>query len=72
MSAQTAFLLFLGIVVLAVLATRLRPAARGSDLALTAALNAALAKEFEEAELFREMQADVVNQVLRRLAAVQV
>ena len=32
----------------------------------------ALAKEHEEAELFREMQADVVNQVLRRLAAVRV
>ncbi len=33
---------------------------------------AALAKEFEEAELFREMQSDIVAQVLRRLAAVQV
>ncbi len=32
----------------------------------------ALAKEHEEAELFREMQADVVAQVLRRLAAVRV
>jgi len=32
---------------------------------------AALAKEYEEAELFREMQADVVRQVLRRLAAVK-
>ncbi len=32
----------------------------------------ALAKEAEEAELFREMQADVVTQVLRRLAAIQV
>lgn len=32
----------------------------------------ALAKEHEEAELFREMQADVVAQVLRRLAAVKV
>lgn len=32
----------------------------------------ALAKEAEEAELFREMQTDVVTQVLRRLAAVQV
>jgi LPS-assembly lipoprotein len=31
-----------------------------------------LAKENEEAELFREMQADVVTQVLRRLAAVKV
>ena len=33
---------------------------------------AALAKETEDTELFREMQADVVGQVLRRLAAVQV
>ncbi|MDP1912244.1 LPS assembly lipoprotein LptE [Brevundimonas sp.] len=32
----------------------------------------ALAKEYEEAELFREMQADLVSQVLRRLAAVGV
>ena len=31
---------------------------------------AALAKEQEEAELYREMQADVVAQVLRRLASV--
>jgi LPS-assembly lipoprotein len=31
---------------------------------------AALAKELEEAELYREMQADVVSQLLRRLAAV--
>ena len=34
--------------------------------------NAALAKEFEEAEIFREMQTDLVGQVLRRLAAVRV
>ena len=33
---------------------------------------AALAKETEEAELYREMQADVVTQVLRRLASVTV
>ena len=32
--------------------------------------SAALAKEQEEAELFRDMQADVVAQVLRRLASV--
>ncbi len=32
---------------------------------------AALAKEQEEAELFREMQADVVGQVLRRLASIR-
>ena len=33
---------------------------------------AALAKEHEETELFREMQSDIVAQVLRRLAAVTV
>ena len=33
---------------------------------------AALAKEAEEAELFREMQSDLVAQVMRRLAAVTV
>jgi len=33
---------------------------------------AALAKEAEEADLFREMQSDVVAQVLRRLASVNV
>jgi LPS-assembly lipoprotein len=33
---------------------------------------AALAKEQEEAELFREMQSDIVAQVLRRLASVKV
>jgi LPS-assembly lipoprotein len=33
---------------------------------------AALAKELEEGELYREMQSDVVAQVLRRLAAVAV
>jgi LPS-assembly lipoprotein len=32
---------------------------------------AALAKETEEAELFREMQADVAEQVLRRLASLK-
>lgn len=31
----------------------------------------ALAKEYEEAQLFREMQSDVVMQVLRRLASVK-
>ena len=31
----------------------------------------ALAKEYEEADLFREMQSDVVGQVLRRLVAVR-
>jgi LPS-assembly lipoprotein len=33
---------------------------------------AALGKELEEAELFRDLMADVVGQVLRRLAAVKV
>lgn len=33
---------------------------------------AALAKEFEETELYREMQTDLVNQVLRRLATLTV
>jgi LPS-assembly lipoprotein len=33
---------------------------------------AALAKEVEEAELFREMQADVAEQVLRRLASLKI
>ncbi len=31
---------------------------------------AALAKQYEEADLFREMQSDMVAQVLRRLASV--
>lgn len=39
---------------------------------LSTSETAALAKELEEAELFREMQADIVAQVLRRLAAVAV
>lgn len=33
--------------------------------------NVALAKEYEEGDLFREMQSDVVGQVLRRLVAVK-
>ena len=32
---------------------------------------AQLAKEQEEAELYREMQSDVVNQVMRRLASIR-
>ena len=47
-----------------------------ADLLLTRDLSYsetfALSKEAEEAELFREMQTDVVAQVLRRLAAVRV
>jgi LPS-assembly lipoprotein len=31
----------------------------------------ALAKETEEAQLYRDMQSDVVQQILRRLAAVK-
>jgi LPS-assembly lipoprotein len=38
------------------------------DLSTTEA--ASLAKAFEEAELYREMQTDVVQQVLRRLASI--
>jgi LPS-assembly lipoprotein len=38
---------------------------------LTYAESAALAKEHEETELFRDMQADVVGQVMRRLAAIR-
>ncbi|HSQ73324.1 MAG TPA: LPS assembly lipoprotein LptE, partial [Rubrivivax sp.] len=39
---------------------------------LSYAETVALAKEYEEAELFRAMQDDIVWQVLRRLAAVQI
>jgi LPS-assembly lipoprotein len=39
---------------------------------LSYAEEAALGKDQEEAELFREMQSDVVAQVLRRLAALRV
>jgi LPS-assembly lipoprotein len=46
-----------------------------SEIVLTRSLtyteSAALAKEQEEAFLYRAMQADIVSQVLRRLAAVQ-
>jgi LPS-assembly lipoprotein len=38
---------------------------------LTFAESAALAKEHEENELFRDMQADVVAQLMRRLAAIR-
>jgi LPS-assembly lipoprotein len=38
---------------------------------LTYTETAALGKEYEEAEAFRAMQADVVDQVLRRLASIQ-
>ena len=39
---------------------------------LTYTESAALAKEQEEAALYRAMQSDIVSQVLRRLASVQV
>jgi LPS-assembly lipoprotein len=39
---------------------------------LTFAESAALAKEHEENELFSDMQADLVAQVMRRLAAIRV
>jgi LPS-assembly lipoprotein len=42
-------------------------AAAGRDMSYS---EAALAKEFEEAELYREMQTDVVAQVMRRLATI--
>lgn len=46
MSAQTAFLLFLAVVLAAVVVTRLRPAAQEGDTAITAAINMAIAQEF--------------------------
>lgn len=55
MSAQTAFILFIAIISLAILVTRIRPPARGGDFAITAAVIAALAKEFP----FSNMQIDV-------------
>lgn len=45
MDAQTAFLLFAAVVALAFLASRLRPAGKSADRAITAAVNAALLKE---------------------------
>ena len=49
----------------------LAPAELALSRDLTYSENAALAKEHEEAELFRNMQADVAAQVLRRLAAIR-
>lgn len=46
MSAQTAFILFLVIVVSFVVILRNRSPERSGDLAITASINAALAKEF--------------------------
>ncbi|MDO9630465.1 MAG: hypothetical protein Q7I92_01005, partial [Humidesulfovibrio sp.] len=55
MNAQTAFLLFLAGVAVAVIVTRLRPARRDSDLAITAAVNAAILGDFR----FSTSQVDV-------------
>jgi len=55
MNAQTAFLLFLALVLVAVILTRLRPHAQEGDLAITAAVNTAIAKEFP----FSNIQVDV-------------
>lgn len=55
MSAQTAFLLFLVLVVLAVAASRLRPAPNPADSAITAELNQALTKDYS----FHNTQIDV-------------
>ncbi|MDR3641198.1 MAG: BON domain-containing protein [Humidesulfovibrio sp.] len=46
MSAQTAFLVFIALVLLVFLVARTRPAAQAGDRAITAAIDAALAKEF--------------------------
>ncbi len=55
MSAQTAFLLFLAVVAVAIVLTRLRPARNDSDLAITAAINSAILGDFR----FRTTQIDV-------------
>ena len=47
MNAQTAFILFIVLVVLAIFFSRSRAPAKDADLAITAAVNAALAKEFQ-------------------------
>ncbi len=47
MNAQTAFILFIVLVVLAIIIARSRAPAKAGDLALTRAVNAALAREFQ-------------------------
>lgn len=63
MSAQTAFLLFLGVillaVLLAVLVARTRPTARGADAAITAAVNAAITAALAEEYPLSNVQVDV-------------
>ena len=51
MSAQTAFLIFLGVVAVAVLVTRTRPATSDSDRAIITSIDAALSREFPLANL---------------------
>lgn len=46
MDAQTVFVLFGAVVVVVIFLARTRPPARSGDTAITAAVNAALAKEF--------------------------
>ena len=55
MNAQTAFILFIALVALAVLVARTRPKANSGDIAITSAVNEAIAKEFP----FASMQIDV-------------
>lgn len=55
MNAQTAFLLFAAVVVLAMLVTRLRPQQRSGDAAISAEVVQALSKEFP----FSNIQIDV-------------
>jgi osmotically-inducible protein OsmY len=55
MDAQTAFLLFVAVVAVAVALTRLRPARNDGDLAITAAINSAILKDFR----FNTSQIDV-------------
>jgi len=55
MDALTAFFLFLAVVVVAVVLTRLRPARKDSDLAITAAINSAILGDFR----FNTSQIDV-------------
>lgn len=55
MEAQTAFVLFVAVVAVAILLSRLRPAPKGGDQAITSAINEALRKEF----VFANIQVDV-------------
>lgn len=46
MNAQTAFFLFIAVIVIAVMVVRKLPPAQAGDTAITAAINEALAREF--------------------------